>query len=128
VAYLQDLNSNVYTLDLASGKQLWRAEFNNPSVGPNGVALGFGKVFALRSPHELVALDAKTGTLMWEQSFESAANIEPVVYGDDVYLGTTAGGNERYRGGASGIAYTTTPARSTGNSRSSRTDSGATRR
>jgi outer membrane protein assembly factor BamB/plastocyanin len=105
VAYLQDLNSNVYALDLATGKQLWRAENNNPSVGPNGVALGFGKVFALRSPRELVALDAKTGHQVWSQSFENAANIEPVVYGDHVYLGTTAGANGAYKGGTSGIAY-----------------------
>ena len=43
--YLQDLNSNVYALDRASGKIKWAHKFNKPSEGPNGIAFGYGRIY-----------------------------------------------------------------------------------
>jgi glucose dehydrogenase len=43
--YLQDLSSNVYALNRATGALEWRHMFRRSSVGPNGVAYGYGKLF-----------------------------------------------------------------------------------
>ena len=43
--YLQDLNSNVYALDRATGRLRWRHLFDEPNVGPNGVSFGWGRLY-----------------------------------------------------------------------------------
>jgi glucose dehydrogenase len=48
VVYLQDLDSNVYVLALATGKLRWEYRCNQPEKsgpGPNGVAVAGGKVY-----------------------------------------------------------------------------------
>jgi outer membrane protein assembly factor BamB len=42
--YFQDLNSNVHALDRNTGKLEWRHAFGKPSVGPNGIAYGWGRI------------------------------------------------------------------------------------
>jgi outer membrane protein assembly factor BamB len=42
---LQDLNSNVLALDRSTGTVKWEDAFNQPGVGPNGVATA-GTVYA----------------------------------------------------------------------------------
>ena len=37
--YTQDINSNVYSINLKSGKVNWFKKYNSPSVGPNGVTV-----------------------------------------------------------------------------------------
>ena len=58
--YLQDLNSNVYALDRTTGQVKWQHVFNKPSVGPNGVAFGDGRIYGATST-DAFALDAQTG-------------------------------------------------------------------
>ena len=38
VAYVQDLASNVMAYDLETGEQLWKVEYDAPTLGPNGLA------------------------------------------------------------------------------------------
>src|SRR5436305_15250261 len=45
--YVQDLTANTYALDLATGNQLWKAEYNNGILGPGGPGIGYGKVFVV---------------------------------------------------------------------------------
>src|SRR6516165_5007858 len=48
VVYIQDLDCNVYALSLARGKLLWEHQVDTPEVsgpGPNGVALGGGRLY-----------------------------------------------------------------------------------
>src|SRR5690606_6464517 len=59
--YVQDLASNIFALDLQAGEVRWQAILDSPSIGPNGIAVGWGKVFAALSPKEFGALDAETG-------------------------------------------------------------------
>ena len=58
--YLQDLNSNVYALDRTTGQVKWQHTFNKPSVGPNGVAFGYGRIYGATETNAF-ALDAQTG-------------------------------------------------------------------
>ena len=64
VAYTADLLSNVYAIDLASGRLKWRRDYDEPDTGPNGVNVAGGRVFAV-TPDAAVALDAASGRQLW---------------------------------------------------------------
>ncbi len=66
VAYVQDLSSDVYAIDLASGHVRWTARFQDPNVGPNGVTLGDGRVYGATNSAAF-ALDATTGRTLWSR-------------------------------------------------------------
>jgi glucose dehydrogenase/plastocyanin len=67
VVYLQDLNSNVYAIDLNTGKLVWQKLYNASNLGPNGAAYDNGMVFVSSEVHTVAALDAKTGTEVWSR-------------------------------------------------------------
>jgi glucose dehydrogenase len=67
VVYLQDLESNVYAIGLATGKVLWRHDYNSPNGGPDGVTVVGGVVYTATSS-AAVALDATTGTQLWSRT------------------------------------------------------------
>jgi PQQ-dependent dehydrogenase (methanol/ethanol family) len=96
----------VYALDLnKEGKILWKFEpKQDPNVIPvmccdtvtRGVAYGDGKIFQLQADNTLVALDAKTGKLVWSVKNGDAAKGEtgtaaPQVVKDKVLVGISGG-------------------------------------
>jgi alcohol dehydrogenase (cytochrome c) len=64
VVYVQDLESNVLAISLATGRVLWRHAYNSPNGGPDGVNVANGVVFAATS-HAAFALSAATGQQLW---------------------------------------------------------------
>jgi len=64
VVYLQDQESNVEAIDLATGELKWEAEYRTPTSGPGGVIVADGTVFGA-TPYAAFALDANTGKLRW---------------------------------------------------------------
>jgi outer membrane protein assembly factor BamB len=115
--YFQDLASNVFALDLESGVIQWSAYYTEAVVGPNGPALGWGKLFVQGGERALRALDMATGEQLWSVQLGGAAGAhQPYVYGGYVLTGIQAGTVEAglpgevvssrgYQGGASGIVY-----------------------
>ncbi len=67
VLYTQDLLSNVYAIDVASGKLRWRHRYDVAVIGPNGVNLGGGRVYGATLT-EAFALDARSGRELWRRS------------------------------------------------------------
>ena len=67
VVYVQDLESNVYAISLATGKVLWRHDYNSPNGGPDGVNVAGGVVYAATAK-AAVALDAATGAQLWSRT------------------------------------------------------------
>jgi len=67
IVYFQDLNSNVYALDRSTGKLEWKHTFNKPSVGPNGIAYGYGRIYGATAT-DAFALDPQTGKQVWRAS------------------------------------------------------------
>ncbi|HWQ18882.1 MAG TPA: PQQ-binding-like beta-propeller repeat protein [Methanotrichaceae archaeon] len=63
--YFQDLNSNIVALSIKNGSAIWTKRYDLPVLGPNGVAVGFGKVFAAAGYYRFVALDASSGRELW---------------------------------------------------------------
>ncbi|MGE0027316.1 MAG: PQQ-binding-like beta-propeller repeat protein [Thermoleophilia bacterium] len=92
VVYLQDLGSNVFALDLETGALKWEHKVNLPDVGPNGVAVADGKVFAA-DPKSAFALDAATGEQVWSNDTLVGKGgvgftIQPQVADGRVYIST----------------------------------------
>lgn len=109
-AYFQDLKSNVYAVDAKTGKQLWIKEYALDSEGPNGVAVGCDRIFAIKGHFDVVALNMK-GNELWSARLTNSDNagldIQPVVYGGMVFVSTVPGVSNQnfYKGGNSGVIY-----------------------
>ncbi len=96
----------VYALDLNEpGRILWKYEpKQDPNVIPvmccdtvnRGVAYADGKIFLHQADTTLVALDAKTGKVLWQAKNGDPTKGEtgtsaPMVYKDKVYVGISGG-------------------------------------
>jgi outer membrane protein assembly factor BamB len=66
VVYLQDLESNVMAIKLATGTILWRHDYNSVNGGPDGVSVVNGVVYAATN-EAAVALSAATGRQLWSR-------------------------------------------------------------
>lgn len=109
VAYSQDLDSNVYAIDLQSGRTLWTTMYSDTSNGPNGVAVSDGRVYA-NTQSFTFALDARTGKELWRHTLvrNSAEGIDmaPGVHDGVVYVSTVPGNyTTYYTGGAQGVLW-----------------------
>jgi PQQ-dependent dehydrogenase (methanol/ethanol family) len=98
--------NTVFALDLNNdGKILWKYEpKQDPNVIPvmccdtvnRGVAYGDGKIFLHQADTTLVALDAKTGKVVWSVKTDDPAKgatgtDAPLVVKDKVYVGVSGG-------------------------------------
>lgn len=99
VIYFQERTGVVHAVDLATGKGIWKAGDPNAGTmfGPNGVAVGWGKVFSTkigpRGRGELVvAYDINTGEELWASditSDRSELNIQPFPHGGLVFASSS---------------------------------------
>ena len=110
VVYVQDLESNVLAISLATGKVLWTHDYNSPNGGPDGVNVVGGVVYAATN-HAAVALDAATGAQLWSRSLigndHEGIDMTPgynhgTVYVSTVPVNPTVG---EYLGGGQGILW-----------------------
>ena len=98
VVYLQDLDSNVYAIALASGKLEWEYRCDQPEKsgpGPNGVAVVDGTVYGL-TPTTAFALNAGTGHTIWVRDDllspgQGTFGIQPQAADGRVYLASQYG-------------------------------------
>lgn len=110
IIYFQDLQSNVYAVDFATGKQLWMKQYNLPISGPNGVAVSDDRIYAQKGHYEIVALDLK-GNEIWDRKLSDNLNvgidIPLAVYNNLLYVSTVPGISNLnfYKGGSIGVIY-----------------------
>jgi alcohol dehydrogenase (cytochrome c) len=98
VVYIQDMQANVYALDLATGGLRWEYQVNTPELGgpgPDGVAVADGRVYG-DTPHTAFALSAATGKPVWVDhsllsSGQGAFSIQPQAVAGRVYLASSLG-------------------------------------
>src|SRR5439155_5696438 len=108
--YLQDLNSNVYALNRSTGKLEWQHTFNKPSIGPNGIAYGYGRIYGATETNAF-ALDPNTGKLLWSRKLirnnREGIDMTPQVYDNTVLISTVPGNGltSFYKGGALGVVW-----------------------
>jgi outer membrane protein assembly factor BamB len=109
-AYVQELNSDVEAIALKTGKVLWRHAYNAPDIGPNGVTIGYGRIYGATSDFAF-ALDPKTGKELWRsQKLTRNANegidMAPAVYDNTVYVSTVPGNTKSfYKGNGAGVLW-----------------------
>ena len=108
--YLQDLQSNVWAIAIDNGAVKWTHTYNQFQIGPNGVAVGYGKVFAVAGDKKIAALDLETGTELWSTAINNTpsegVDIQPTVVQGLVFASTvpiSIGG--QYKGGDRGVLW-----------------------
>jgi alcohol dehydrogenase (cytochrome c) len=109
VMYLITARARVFALDAATGREIWNYRYPEPGrsvpgfVGNRGLAIGDGKVFFGTKDNYMVALDQKTGRLLWRVNIDDArqcgcnVTAAPLVVKDKVIVGGT-GGDGAHRG------------------------------
>ncbi len=95
VVYTQDLMSNVYAVDLASGRLRWRHAYDEIDIGPNGVSVVDGRVFG-NTASRAFALDAETGRELWTTTLAhhegDTIDMAPGYARGTVYVSTAVSG------------------------------------
>ncbi|MBL8474098.1 MAG: PQQ-binding-like beta-propeller repeat protein [Rhodocyclaceae bacterium] len=103
IMYMTTSYNHVYALDAASGREFWHYKHKMGPIttfccGPNnrGVAIEGGKLFMGTLDARLVALDAKTGKLLWETEIADpekgySETMAPTVVEGKVLIGTNGG-------------------------------------
>jgi outer membrane protein assembly factor BamB len=77
---VQALNSTVRVFDRATGELDWETEVEAATnIGPNGVAVGWGRVYAPKGMKEIFALDLETGEELWATEI-----VAPPTTGSDI--------------------------------------------
>lgn len=109
--YFQDMKGNVFALDFQTGKTKWSNLFNSSSVeGPNGPAVGWGKVFIAKDIENMTALSSSDGKELWSKRLSNITttgiDIQPTIYDGMVYTSTVPGtGDVFYAPGGIGVLY-----------------------
>ncbi|MGH3152691.1 MAG: PQQ-binding-like beta-propeller repeat protein, partial [Streptosporangiaceae bacterium] len=110
VAYLQDMESNVMAIRLATGTVLWTHNYDSPNGGPDGVNVAGGIVYATTN-HAAVALTAATGRQLWSRTLtgndHEGIDMAPGYNHGTVYVSTVPVNPVvgQYLGGAKGILW-----------------------
>lgn len=110
--YLIDGLCNIQAVDKATGAVKWANEYNVQSLGPQGLAVGYGYVVAgLGDLATVIALKADTGEEVWRFRLSNhgsvGINAGISIYDGYIYVSTEPGGNTNghYEGGSEGILY-----------------------
>jgi alcohol dehydrogenase (cytochrome c) len=104
VLYVTGPNNNAWALDARTGRQIWRYRRELPATGLTAccglVNKGFGalgdKLFMSTLDAHLLALDMRTGKIVWDVTMEDykvgfASTIAPLVVKDKVIVGVAGG-------------------------------------
>ena len=103
VMYITTSFSHVYALDAATGEQIWYYKHKMGPIttyccGPNnrGVAVSGDKVFLGTLDAKLVALDAKSGKVVWEKQIADpelgySETMAPTAVNGKILIGTNGG-------------------------------------
>ena len=110
VVYTQDLTSNVKAIDLETGDVMWSKDYDATSVGPNGLTIGYGKVFGATSDFAF-ALDVDTGDEVWRsekltRNANEGIDMAPAVFDETLYVSTVPGNSKSfYKGNGAGVLW-----------------------
>ncbi len=110
VVYVQDQESNVMAIRLATGKVLWHRDYSSPNGGPDGVNVVGGVVYAATN-NSAVALSAATGRQLWIRKLignnHEGIDMAPGYNDGTVYVSTVPVNPlvGEYLGGGKGILW-----------------------
>jgi outer membrane protein assembly factor BamB len=88
-AYVQDQAGTVFAIDVSSGKVRWQTKPLGFNIGPYGVSVGWGKLFAT-TPSGVAAFRLSDGTALWSRQITTTpgqgVDIQTEAYGGMVYV------------------------------------------
>jgi outer membrane protein assembly factor BamB len=90
LAFLPSMDHNMYAVDIASGKQVWKTDLGGAIVS-SPVISEDGMLYTGTLNNELVALTGSDGKIAWRVKAADAVWDEPVVSGGLVYFGDLKG-------------------------------------
>ena len=107
--FVSDSTGSVYAVNRATGATRWRYTSKQIEIGPLGVAVGGGHVYATTGTG-VVALDSRTGTVVWTRSLTrtptEGVDIQPQIAGGLVLVSTVPiSVPGQYRGGDRGVIH-----------------------
>ena len=91
VVYAMDTQSMVSAYKAADGNRLWRTELapsNDEGHIGGGLAFDDGRLFAATGFAEAVAMDAKTGKVIWRKNLSAPMRSAPTVRGGRLFVVT----------------------------------------
>jgi alcohol dehydrogenase (cytochrome c) len=100
VVYTQDIESNVYAIDLQTGTLKWYMPYNDADAGPNGVTVAGGVVYGATA-HDVFAIQAATGEQLWSKRIVNASSgidMAPGINHGTVYVSTVPGNVKHFAG------------------------------
>jgi glucose dehydrogenase len=108
--FIQDMQSQVYAIERETGAIRFMYQSDAVTVGPNGVAVGWGKLFANMGDTGIIALDSDDGHVLWRFEPKLIASegidLQPIVYGASVFVSTVpASLRGLYLGGSRGVIH-----------------------
>ena len=108
--YVQDGTGEVHAFDAATGDGVWSSEPTGFNIGPFGVAVGDGRVYAVYGSTGVVALDIDSGEELWVSEITATPttgiDIQPLFFDGLVFASTvpvSLGGI--YTGGDRGVLH-----------------------
>lgn len=88
-----DTEAEVKAFNITDGANVWatetRPEGEDEAVIPGGIAYASGRLFVTSGYSEVLALDAKTGKIIWRHSLPAPSRSAPTVVDERVYVVTT---------------------------------------
>jgi outer membrane protein assembly factor BamB len=99
--YVLDSQNNVFALDQATGRQVWRQNLRSTQTArgrffgregadalPGGLSSSDGRIYAATGFGNLVALDGATGAEVWRMNAGAPIHASPLAGGGRVYVTT----------------------------------------
>jgi outer membrane protein assembly factor BamB len=107
--FAEDDHGVVVAVDLNTGRTLWQSASSGFTVGPEGVAVGWGHIYAA-TPDGIEALNEHSGTLVWTRKLTTTptagVDMQPTVVGHQVLIATVpVSAAVQYHGGDRGILF-----------------------
>lgn len=96
--FAMDVEANVRALNVATGDMLWKVELapedDDDGILGGGLAFNDGKIYVTTGFAQVIALDAKTGKILWQKRVSGPLRAGPTVSDGRVFAVTVA--NELY--------------------------------
>ena len=93
--FAMDSDAVVSGYDQKSGAQIWRTETKLEDVrsteAGGGISLDGGTLYAATGLLDLLAIDPRSGKILWRQKLPSPARAAPTIVGDALYVPTLNG-------------------------------------
>lgn len=92
IIYTMDTKSMLRAFDISNGKKLWSlyvgSQDDDEPVITGGLAFGQGRIYATNGLNELIAVDAKSPTILWRKSLLAPSQAAPAVMNGRIFVVT----------------------------------------